>query len=280
MTSNSAFLAELALALPSGTHMWVCGFIEEPSGSAPWRGAPYNTGVPVDAWNERNTYFSVAALKPDAHGDLARKRACFARLLALVVDDADLHQLRADPSWILETSPGKHQVGVLLDENDDRCADQPVVESVMKELVRRHLLGDASGNNLVRYVRLPVGTNTKRRETGPFPHRLRDWNPRKRYSLEDACGVWGMDLAEIVAKAEHRPQRCPAAEPSAGEQAERMRSWVSKILDGNELHESINCAAASLLSCGLNPGRDDQLDARAHAEERGARYRSLARPLQ
>jgi hypothetical protein len=151
-----------------------------------------------DSWGDYNTYFSVAAVKVGDDSLFHRRRSNFSRMLALVVDDVDLESLYSPPSWVLETSPGKIQAGYFLDADDPDCGNEALCSAVVKSMTMRGFIGgDISGNNSVRYVRLPVGTNQKPRTTGHFQHRLTVWNPGVRLSLEDACGAVGMDLDKL-----------------------------------------------------------------------------------
>lgn len=255
--SNTEFLGHLGQAAPDGTVLWVTHFIGNPSAQSPWGGQLYghreHQARIADEWGKYNTYFSVAALKPDADGEFKRRKANFGRLLALVADDAHTDGLAGSASWVLETSPGKVQIGVLLDEQDPDAADERLVTAVVNVMARRGLIGgDLSGNNIVRYVRLPHGQNQKQRPGGHWQHRLAVWAPEIRYSLEDACGVFGIDLDEVRAEAS-----APVAQQSVGiggEQEDKLRDAVSLIVQGRALHESINRVAASLVSSGTHGG--------------------------
>ncbi len=252
LVSNSAFLAELAKAAPAGSTLWVNAFVGAPGGEhASWGGRPFGTGVDVDTWGARNSYFSVAALRPDGNGEVKRRRANFARLLALVVDDVQ-GELKSSPSWILETSPGKRQVGIFLDPDDERCSDQRLVDALVTSMVRRGLLGaDKGGNNAVRYVRLPCGQNHK--EGGPYDHRLLEWNPGVRYGLDDAADLIGVNLEEVEANL-----LTTAGPPATGTidapQDEKLRLLTSSVILGSQLHDSLNEIAASVMASGMHPG--------------------------
>ena len=248
----------LLKAAPQGTYGWVCNFIGEPRPGADWGGRPYRGGgqleAEVDTWQPHNTYFSVSALKRGEDGEEARKKRLFLRLLALLVDDANPEELRGRPSWILETSPGKNQIGILLDGDDPDCANQGLCDAVMRVLFERGLIGgDKSGNNSVRYGRLPVGSNLKARAGGPWRHAMRFWNLEQRMSLADALAVVGVDIEDSRSSA--------TAEASAGmqlgpgtSQDDRVAMWGGNIMRGVALHDSINGLAASMVSSGMHAG--------------------------
>lgn len=253
VVSNSAFLATLAREAPKGSALWACAFSGTPdlTASENWFGDVYNPATQagtVDSWGSKNAYFSVAALRPDAEGEIRRRKVNFARLLALVADDVEVADLRGQVSYILQTSPGKCQVGIFIDRADQDASSVEVVISVMKAMSERKLIRvDASGNNAVRYVRLPVGSNMKPRDTGPWAHQMSNWSPECVMSLEDACGVFGINLDEC--KARQAPVNV-----NSGLQDERLRTYTASILRGEALHDSVNGFVASLVASGTKPG--------------------------
>lgn len=250
---NSRFLAELARGAANGTHLWVHTFSGNPDGHIGWGGCGYSAatmaGV-VDEWRD-NTYFCVAALKP-VDGEVRRRKVNFSRLLALVVDDMDPGDLAGSPSYVLETSPGKRQVGFFLDNDCNDSADLALVTRLVTRMAERGMLkGDKSGNNAVRWVRLPGGTNQKPRDSGPFAHRLTTWAPQVRYSLEDAAACLGIDLDDLRAEARQEPAPTGLVE---GSQDDRLRILSSNIIRGENLHDSVNQVAASLVASGMHGG--------------------------
>lgn len=254
-TKNSDFL-RLLLDGAKG-YGWVCAFAGNPGDpeQAKWYGRPWLpseiSDAEVDAYGDRNSYFSVAELD-DAEGRRSRQKQNFRRLRALVVDDVIDGVVMGTPTYSIETSPGKVQTGVFIDANDADAADAAVVDAIMSELYQRKLLGDNSGNNLVRYVRLPQGTNSKPRSEGPWQHRLLLWNPGAVYSLEDACGVFGIDLDEVKAKAKTiAPDMILTGDV---DQARLMAEAIQQVVTGETYHEPLNRIAASLTASGAHPG--------------------------
>lgn len=208
--SNSEFLRMIYGELPQGEHGWVCTFRTSPEGALPevWIGRAYQ-GTPeqakiIDRAPNDNAYFSVAVLSPSDTEQLARVKSAFVRLAALVVDDVQLEEFVGCPTWVLETSPGKHQVGVKINVSDPDASDRELVDRVMKMLGER-AGNDRVGNNCVRYARMVVGTNTKP-TAGEFKHRLLAWNAEQELALDDACAMFGIDLEELRAA----PQAAPS----------------------------------------------------------------------
>lgn len=253
--TNSEFLQQVLAAAPNGSTVWVNAFIGNPnSDQASWAGKAYNPALhaaEVDGWTKQNTYFSVAAVR-SIDGVMHRRKVNFARLLALVADDVEVDDLNGTPSWGIETSPGKRQIGILLDTKDPDCANLELVTRLVTAMAEKgYIKADKSGNNAVRYVRLPIGQNQKPRDSGPFNHFVEYWNPNNRYSLEDAAAIFGIDLDELRHAQEANE---PAPSIVSGEQDERLRILTSNIIRGEALHDSLNVVAASMVASGAKGG--------------------------
>jgi len=257
--TNTDFLAELAQAAPEGSCLWVNRFHGNPnSDDAKWGGVVYtptdHSREMCDSWADYNTYFSVAAVTKGADGLYHRRKATFSRMLALVVDDVDLESLYSPPSWVLETSPGKTQAGYLLDAADPDCASEELCSAVVKSMTMRGFIGgDISGNNAVRYVRLPQGTNQKPRVTGHYRHKMLSWNPGIRLTLDDACSAVGMDLDSVRnASAVATGGMSPVLLQPGGSQEAKLEAAVAAVMQGH-FHEPLNIIAASMISTGAHP---------------------------
>lgn len=251
--ANSTFLRELAAGADKGSSLWVTSFVGSPDLTEvrSWHGKPYNPAVmaaQVDGWGTENAYFAVASLKPTADGEVKRRKANFGRLLALVVDDVQLEDIRGQVSYVLGTSPGKIQVGILIDRDDEDAANGRLVDQLVTTMVERGMLrADSSGNNSVRYVRLPVGQNQKPRDSGVWQHQVLRWAPQVRMSLADAAAAFGVDLDEA---------RSVAVAPTGniGAQDERVRSYTANVVRGENLHDSLNGLAASMVATNVPGG--------------------------
>lgn len=254
--TNSDFLAAIYGTLEAGEFGWVANFRASPNDAPPgvWAGRPYR-GSPaqaavIDGAGDDNTYFCTAVLTLGEGGQVQRRKECFRRLAALVVDDVDPEDVQTY-SWALQTSPGQHQVGILLDPADADCADRELVDKVMSALAARGRSNDSSGNACVRYVRLPVGSNTKPRAAGIWRVQLASWSPNVRWSLEDACAAVGIDLDGLRAIAAVGPV---TSSPGTGAHAGEMLSLLSAPVGERAYHDSITRLAASLIAGGMFPG--------------------------
>lgn len=256
---NSRFLEALAFSARRGTCLWVNAYIGNPDKEGRWAGQVYKPSITeVDGWQHQNAYFSVAALRQSEHGDVRRAKACFDQLLALVADDVrlvDFEQPEA-ASWIFETSPGNCQIGYFLRGDDEDARDQRLVDAVIRALGKGVVGNDESGNNCVRYMRLPVGRNLKERQGGAWDVRALHFVADRRFSLHQACQLVGLDLEEIRERLAAQPAPDGGGD---GQQQAKMASWIDDIISDNTLHQPMVEMAASLVASGLHPATTTSL---------------------
>lgn len=254
--TNSDFLAEIYQSLEVGTYGWVCSFRADPSDTQPsvWTGRAYK-GLPaqaalIDRAGEDNTYFCTSVLRPTEDGEIVRRKDAFLRLAVLVLDDVQISDV-ANLSYAIQTSPGKHQIGIFLDAADPDCSDRDLIDRVMVSLASRGRSNDRSGNACVRYVRLPVGSNTKPRAAGTWQVKLEHWNPNLRWSLDDACAAVGIDLDAVRAVA-----TTPSSKSTSGTgvHAGEMIGGLMGPVEERAYHDNLTRLAASLVSGGMFPG--------------------------
>lgn len=250
--SNSRFLA-YAYDLAEGEYGWTASFRSDP-GAAPaeaWQGKPWTgseaQAALIDQRPEDNNFFCVAALGGD---QAKRHKAQFKRLGVLLADDVDPKQLLSSAPYILETSPGRYQAGVILDPADPDVRDQDLVEAVIGEMVGSGLIGaDSSGNSIVRYGRLPVGSNTKARNGEPFSTRLISQPDGAYYSLADAAAAFGVDLDALRSAA---PQARLERLESRQKPAELYRALLHPDPAQRSYHDPLLKISAQWRSSGMN----------------------------
>jgi len=257
VVKNSEFLQLLYAGIPEKSSLWVTSFFGNPdlTDSGNWFGRPYRPDrhALVDSMVTVNAYFSVAALSPTADGAVRRRKANFEQILVLVADDALIDDIKGTVSYVLNTSPGKAQIGIFIDKDDPDAKNRNLVDSIVTRMAENGLLrADASGNNSVRYVRLPVGQNQKPRDSGPWDHQLAVWNADCVMSLVDAASVFGIDVDELRKIEKAKP--ADAKNSIYEGQADLLRLTASNIVRGERLHESINEMAFSLVASGAHAG--------------------------
>jgi RecA-family ATPase len=252
MVSNSEFLDSVYGELGQGIHGWVASFRGDPNAVAPdvWGGSLYlgteNQRLLVDKRTDDNNYYCVARLK--MNGAFRRSKSHFDQLAVLVADDADPGELNGTPSFVIETSPGNHQIGVLLDETDSATRNVKLIDAVMQAMADARLIrADSSGNNAVRYCRLPVGTNGKGGRNQAA--RLAQWNPNARYTLEDALAIFGIDLEAVRSRVPAVTSRVSDT-PSDAENG----ALIQSILSGESYHDPLVKLSAKLVASGASGG--------------------------
>jgi len=268
--SNTEFLEELRKGAAPGDSLWLAHFIGDPEhAQGNWAGRAYGADdharreADDPGWHRQNTYFAVSSVRKDGDGRLARRLGNLGRPLALVIDDPDDSKLNGTPSWVLETSPNNYQIGVFIDIEDDEI---PIFNALVRRMSKAGMMGhDTSGNNAVRYVRLPMGMNLKPRDSGPFKTVMRVWNPGQRLGLADAAMVFGVDLDVVIKEmitntlTDDSGITYSADRPGdAGVDAEgrelALAAMARDILTGNSLHDPTMRLAASLVASGMAGG--------------------------
>lgn len=253
--TNSDFLSEVYTDLSDDQYGWVCNF-RAPPDQGEWSGRAYRgterQAALIDGAEADNTYFCTAVLAGfNESGKWARQKATFSRLAVLVVDDVDPADLLGGYSYALQTSPGKWQVGILLDAEDPDCADAGLVDRIMRALSVRGRSNDGSGNACVRYVRLPVGSNTKPRAAGVWRCQLAEWSPSTRWTLADACAAVEVDIDALrIAERGVKTTHSGVGENVAGD----ALSLISGPMEQRSYHDAIVRMAASLVAGGMFPG--------------------------
>ncbi|CAB4136603.1 AAA domain containing protein [uncultured Caudovirales phage] len=257
--TNSDFLAEVHGTLGDNEFGWITTFRADPGNAPPlvWGGRFYkgttSQAALIDNAQDDNAYFCTAVLKPTEDGEFFRRKDCFVRLAVLTLDDVPLEDID-NCSYALQTSPGKHQVGIFLDCDDPDTYNRQLIDRVMSSLAARGRSNDASGNACVRYVRLPVGTNTKPRAAGPWKVQMVVWAPNVRWTLADACAAFGIDLDNLRMAAAIERTASPKSSGTGTHAGEMIAGLTDPQPEQRAYHENITRLAASLVSGGMFPG--------------------------
>jgi len=234
MLDNTEFFQRI-FGKASG-HLWTCSFPESPEDSPNWGGAEYRLGDLLTLPETNNNYFSIAELSQPR-----RIKDNFIRMAVLVLDDADPSALES--SYIIETSPDNYQVGFILNDTPE-TRDQKYCDRALKKLIKHGLVhADKSGNSIVRYVRLPIGSNTKLRDTGSFQHVIHVWEPSRQYNFPDVLAVLGVSMIAELGSAENI---------GANNEKLDIRQAIKDILTGANFHDGLIRLAAHFVSKGVD----------------------------
>ena len=145
-----------------------------------------------------NNYINCSSFYPGNDGSFKAQKGQFAACHFFMLDDIGtkvaLDRLgEFKLSWLIETSPGNYQGGIVLVEP---ITDGDVATRLLNALIAAGLCDAGASGPLTRWARLPVAINGKPKyfdDTGvPFPCRLVQWNPDARYTPEQI--VEGLQL--------------------------------------------------------------------------------------
>lgn len=257
---NSEFLAAVYGKLRENyDYGWTTAFASDPSKAPPnvWSGNAYggtdNEKAIINQRQEDNAYFCVSVLY-SRDGKKRRSKETFGRLAVLLADDADPAQLMSMPSYVLETSPSRYQIGVLLDPEDADTRNLPLIDGVLSEMAARQLIAaDSSGNNPVRYARLPVGSNTKARPGGIHTTRLISCDLSEVQTLADAAGCFGLDLEDIRSKV-GKAKVASDIKAGTGDAAQLYRDIINPDLSQRSYHDALLKISSSMVASGMHRG--------------------------
>lgn len=251
---NSEFLSAIYGRLRDD-YGWTASFASDPSQAPPtaWAGSSWSgtqaQKTVIDQRGEDNNYYCVSVLFA-RDGQKRRAKDCFGRLAVLLADDVDLASLAGASSYALETSPGKYQVGVILDPEDPDTRNLALIDRVLHTMAASGFIAaDPSGNNPVRYARL-LGSNTKKRDSGIWTVRPLFCNLGEVYSLADAVAAFGLDL-DIIKRGVEAPKPKP---DGAGDAVDLFKAIITPNLEERSYHDPLMKLSASLVASGLKPG--------------------------
>lgn len=177
---------------------WVAGFPGDPANGKWFGAAVLNGDLPWCIKDKHNNFIDINAYKPATDGKISRKNECFAACHLIVIDDVGTKvkkiSINLQPSYIFETSPGNCQYGYIL---AIPVTDPVLIARVFTALIVAGL-NDPGMNTLARYVRLPVGVNSKQKYVeklgAPFVQVVHEWQPTRRYTIDEIISGFDLDL--------------------------------------------------------------------------------------
>lgn len=238
LITNAEFLVGVFRQLAQNEYIWTTAFVPSPnSNHASWAGGRAKPESCSD-YEHGNAYFSVASFR----GGNGRIKKNFSRLFCVVLDDAGGGDI--NPSWRIRTSENKVQIGFIFDEP---ITDIGIADRLHKALAKGgQINSDPSGNNVVRYVRLPNCINTKYEPA--YRCSLEFFDPEQRYALTDLIKILGLSQEEIIT-----PQSIDSIQPKKLDGNERIpdSEYISNIVSGENYHESILKLTARYTARGM-----------------------------
>ena len=150
-----------------------------------------------------NTYFTISQFNLADDGKARRRKDLFAATYVICFDDVvekiDPEKLKdmPSPSYVLETSAGSSQWGYILETPE---INQNRVDALLSGLVAAGITDtgkDPGMTGVTRYVRMPIGSNTKKKYKSVFKCKLTTWEPDKTYRLEDLARPFAIDVTNV-----------------------------------------------------------------------------------
>ena len=159
--TNAEFIAAVFTGLPEGAFAAVCSKSDDP-GLGGWLASRADQVVNTLA-AENNNYLGCSSFYPHDDGSFKARKAQFAACHFLMLDDlgakVKLDRLSGfELSWLIETSPGNHQGGIILAQP---ITDGAVAVRLLNAVIDAGLCDTGATGPLSRWARLPVAINGK-----------------------------------------------------------------------------------------------------------------------
>ncbi|MDP3498155.1 MAG: DNA-primase RepB domain-containing protein [Candidatus Nitrotoga sp.] len=206
MMTNAEFIAAVFTSVPEGAFAAVCSKAGDP-GVGGWIATRADLAM-ENLSDEDNNFAGCSSFYPGDDGLFKARKAQFAACHFLMLDDlgtkVPLDRLADfELSWLIETSPGNYQGGLIL---ADPVTDGAVAVRLLNAVIDAGLCDAGATGPLSRWARLPVAINGKAKYVddagAPFRCRLIEWRPDKRYTPQEIVDGLQLELASAG-----RPQK-------------------------------------------------------------------------
>ena len=197
--TNAEFVAAVFPSLPEGAFAAVSAKAGDP-GIGGWIAGRADLTVGALS-GETNNYVSCSSFHPGDDGSFKARKGQFSACHFLMLDDlgtkAPLERLAGfGLSWLIETSPGNHQGGIILAEP---LTDGAAAVRLLNAVIAAGLCDAGAAGPLSRWARLPVAINGKPKYADgagtPFRCRLLEWHPERRYTPQEIVDRLQLKLA-------------------------------------------------------------------------------------
>lgn len=197
--TNVDFIGAVFPQLSEGAFAAVCSKPGDPS-TGGWMASRADSIV-AQLSAEHNNYLNCSSFYPGDDGSFKARKAQFAACHFLMLDDlgtkVPFDRLDGfELSWLIETSPGNYQGGIILAVP---VTDASVAVRLLTAVINAGLCDPGASGPLSRWARLPVAINGKPKyadEDGDlFRCRLIEWRPDKRYTPQEIVDRLQLELA-------------------------------------------------------------------------------------
>jgi len=253
--TNTDFLAGVFAAIPVGAFPALCSKPENPEigGWGANRASDATAQCPAD----NNNFVGCSTFYPLEDGSFRARKSQFAACHFLMLDDigtkVPFERLGGfQLSWLIETSPGNHQGGIILAEP---ITDGAVAIRLLNAIIAAGLCDPGATGPLSRWARLPVGINGKPKHAnesgGPFHCRLVEWCPERRCAPEEIVEGLQLELAPAG-----RPKK---SNKTAGATARNLGNEADDVLTPKAAENPVvtTLKARGLYKTPLGSGKHD-----------------------
>ena len=226
--ANAEFVASVCSLVPKGAFPAVCSKSGDP-GLGGWvanRADRFAANLPAT----NNNFIGCASFFPGDDGTFKARKSQFAACHFLMLDDlgtkVPMERLEGfELSWLIETSPGNHQGGIILYEP---LTDGAMAVRLLNAVIDSGLCDAGASGPLSRWARLPVAINGKpkyaQEDGAPFQCRLIEWRPDARYTPQEIVDRLQLELAPAG-----RPKKTAKPTAATGD-ASRTESDTEDVL--------------------------------------------------
>jgi len=256
--TNTEFITAVFRRLPEGAFVAVSSKSGDPS----LGGWPANRAdlVAHSLSTETNNYLGCSSFYPGDDGSFKARKAQFAACHFLMLDDlgtkVPLDRLnKFELSWLIETSPGNYQGGIIFAEP---ITDGAVAVRLLNALIDAGLCDAGATGPLSRWARLPVAINGKPKYAGehgaPFQCRLREWRPDNRLTPQEIVDRLQLELAPAG-----RPKKTLKPSTSDGSVSHVVENYDDDVLTPKAAQNPVVAAlkARGLYKTPLGSGKHD-----------------------
>jgi len=201
--TNVEFIAAIFPQIPKGAHAAVCSKPGDPTKGVWVAKRADQEADNLSAIN--NNYVNCSSFISYDDGTFHARKENFAAYHFLMLDDpgTKIPLDRFDGfefSYLLETSPGNYQGGIILAEP---ITDGNEANQLLDAVIAAGLCDAGATGAQARWARLPVGINGKSKyknvDGEPFQCRLVEWNPEVVYTVQEIVDGLQLELAPLAA---------------------------------------------------------------------------------
>jgi len=200
--TNEEFIAAVFKNIPQDAYAAICSKKDDPKIRG-WKARRVDPSVSSCLIETNNNYVGCSSFYIGNDGSFRALKAQFAACHFLMLDDLGtkisfdrLNGLKL--TWLIETSPGNHQGGIVLTEP---IVDGDIAVRLLNSIIEAGMCDAGASGPLYRWARLPVAINGKLKykddEGKPFQCVLKQWRPSVTYSPDELIDLLQINLLTV-----------------------------------------------------------------------------------